>query len=247
MKITPKDWTSFQHYKDRAPAWIKLHRKLLDNYEFQRLPVASRALAPMLWLLASEYDGGVITADVGELAFRLRVTNAEVDDGLMPLIQAGFFIVEQDASEVLAERKQAACLEKRREEVEKEANASSSADAAAPVLKAVPPGCPQERIRVLYAELLPTLPKAKLWGNDRQTALRQRWGEMVKLRGWATVDDGVEWFRRFFEAVAEDDWLMGRTKRAAGHENWECSIDYLLSPKGFRKVVEGAGRSREAA
>jgi uncharacterized protein YdaU (DUF1376 family) len=128
---------------------------------------------------------------------------------------------------------------------EKEANASSSADAA-PVLKAVPPACPQERIRTLYAEILPSLPKAKLWGNARQAALRARWGEMTKLRGWLTADDGVEWFRRFFEAVSEDDWLMGRSKRAAGHEGWECSIDYLLSPKGFCKVVEGTGR-KEAA
>jgi hypothetical protein len=247
VKITPKNWRDFQHYKDRNPPWIRLHKGLLDNFDFHRLPVASRALAPMLWLLASEYEGGAITASVDELAFRLRVTNAEVNDGLKPLIQAGVFIVEQDASTPLAERKQDACLEKRREEEEqREAIASSSADAA-PALKAVPPACPQDRIRALYAEDLPGLPKAKLWGNDRQSALRSRWAEMVKLRSWTTADEGVEWFRRFFEAVSADDWLMGRSQRSTGHENWECSIDYLLSPKGFRKVVEGSGRDKAAA
>ena len=50
-RIRPKNWHSFQHYKDRDPTWIKLHKKLLDDYEFQSLPLASRALAPMLWLL----------------------------------------------------------------------------------------------------------------------------------------------------------------------------------------------------
>lgn len=58
MKLVPKNWTSFQHYKDRAPPWIRLHRGLLDDYEFQCLPVASRALAPMLWLLASAETSG---------------------------------------------------------------------------------------------------------------------------------------------------------------------------------------------
>jgi transposase InsO family protein len=30
-----------QHYKERSPRWIKLHRKTLDDYEFQCLPLAS--------------------------------------------------------------------------------------------------------------------------------------------------------------------------------------------------------------
>jgi hypothetical protein len=49
-----KNWAEFQHYKDRSPPWIRLHRSFLDDYDFHCLPVASRALAPMLWLLASE-------------------------------------------------------------------------------------------------------------------------------------------------------------------------------------------------
>lgn len=91
------------------------------------------------------------------------------------------------------------------------------------------------------------LPQPKLWTADRQKALRGRWGEMAREKGWRCADDGVDWFRRFFEAVAEDDFLMGRTKRSAEHANWECSIDYLLSPKGFRRVYETAGRQRETA
>lgn len=109
--ITPKGWASFQHYKDRRPAWIKLHRELLDNYDFHRLPVASKALAPCLWLLASEYEGGHIPADADMIGFRLRMRADEVIDALTPLIHAGFFV----ASKVLAECKQDACLEKETE------------------------------------------------------------------------------------------------------------------------------------
>jgi hypothetical protein len=75
--IVPRNWKAFQHYTDRRPSWVKLHRDLLDNFEFHRLPVASRALAPMLWLIASEADTGEIDADPEKLAFRLRMTAAE--------------------------------------------------------------------------------------------------------------------------------------------------------------------------
>lgn len=122
MKLTPKNWSEFQHYKDRSPEWIKLHRNILDNYEFQCLPVASRALAPMLWLLASEYEGGVIDATLAKLAFRLRMTEKEVTDALNPLIEANFFSLEQDASKPLADCKQDASLEKSKRREEKEKN-----------------------------------------------------------------------------------------------------------------------------
>lgn len=104
MKLTPKNWQKFQHYKDRSPPWIKLHRELLDDREFMLLPIASKALAPLLWLLASESADGTFDASDDELIFRLRVTKKDLA-GLRPLIDKGFFTV---ASGALAERKQVA-------------------------------------------------------------------------------------------------------------------------------------------
>lgn len=111
-RLSIKNWAEFQHYKDRSPPWIKLHKSLLDNYDYQRLPIASRALAPMLWLLASESQDGTIEDDVGKLAFRLRQPEQEVRDGLEPLIHAGFLVSD---SNVLAGCQQDACLETERE------------------------------------------------------------------------------------------------------------------------------------
>jgi hypothetical protein len=102
MRLVPRNWRDFQHYKDRNPPWIRLHRGLLDNKDFQRLPVASRALAPMLWLLASESVDGVINADPDDLAFRLRSTEKEISVALRPLIDKRFFELVQDASTTLA-------------------------------------------------------------------------------------------------------------------------------------------------
>jgi hypothetical protein len=101
MKLTPKNWSIFQHYKDRCPPWIKLHRDLLNDREYMGLPLASKALAPLLWLLASEAKDGTFDASVDELMFRLRLTQKEIEQGIKPLIDKGFFVI---ASGVLADR-----------------------------------------------------------------------------------------------------------------------------------------------
>lgn len=141
LRLTPKKWEEFQHYKDRAPTWIKLHKALLVDYDFVCLPVASRALAPMLWLLASEYKGGTIDASLEKLAFRCHMTPGELGEALNPLVEAGFFTLEQDASKPLAEPEQAASLEKRREEKKQDREETekrredSPADAGAEVVE----------------------------------------------------------------------------------------------------------------
>lgn len=161
MILTPRNWNSFQHYKDRAPAWIKLHRALLDDYAFFCLPVASRALAPCLWLLASEYEGGKINATLDELAFRLRMTRGELADALSPLVESGFF----DASEPLAECEQEAIPEKRREEEEK---------ISCPVAKAT-------RTKNEYSEEFET----KFWApypRSPTMSKKEAWREWMKLK-----------------------------------------------------------------
>ena len=100
MLLIPKNWQSFQHYKDRNPPWVKLHKTLLDDRDFSRLPIASKALAPMLWLLASESKDGIFDGSIEEIAFRLRWSEKDVTIGLKPLIDKGLFSI---ASGVLAE------------------------------------------------------------------------------------------------------------------------------------------------
>ena len=98
MQLTPKNWKSFQHYKDRSPMWIKLHRGLLDNPDYFRLsPDAGKAL-PLLWLLASEKDG--ILPETPDVAFRLRITEELAGTILAEMVARDFFVdathVEQD-------------------------------------------------------------------------------------------------------------------------------------------------------
>jgi len=126
MLIQPKNWREFQHYKHRLPPWIRLHKSLLDDYEFHCLPTASRALAPMLWLLASESIDGVIDANVGKLSFRLHLPEKEIEKALKHLIDKGFFTV---ASNTLAE-----CLHNADSETETETETLQSRGTAVAVL-----------------------------------------------------------------------------------------------------------------
>jgi hypothetical protein len=99
MILKPKNWDKFQHYRDRCPPWIKLHRDILNDRIFASLPIASKALAPLLWLLASESKDGEFDAASDELAFRLHFAIKDIEIGLKPLIDNGFFV---DASTMLA-------------------------------------------------------------------------------------------------------------------------------------------------
>ena len=92
-----------------------------------RLPIASKALAPLLWLLASESKDGVFDGSLDELVFRLHISEKEYRDGLKPLIDNDFFVL---ASGVLAEGYQIAIPETEREaerETKKEKKATSVA------------------------------------------------------------------------------------------------------------------------
>src|SRR4051812_42834879 len=127
MILTPKNWKSFQHYKERTPSWIKLHKGLMTDFEFVRLPVASRALAPMLWLLASEYEDGSIDASIEKMAFRVHMSVEELRTALTPLIDSGFFDASEVLSDPLAERlpREEDIGKRTREEGEKKSRSAS--------------------------------------------------------------------------------------------------------------------------
>lgn len=97
-----KNWAEFQHYKDRNPPWIKLHRALLDDYEFTQLPDADKAHLMLIWLFASHQEGR-IPADPEFLSRKIGATQPV---NVKLLIDMGFLIPEQNASDVLA-----ACLQ----------------------------------------------------------------------------------------------------------------------------------------
>ena len=113
-----KNFQKFQHYKDRAPPWIKLYNDLLDDYEFGLLPDASKMHLIAIWLLASR-SANKIPFDPKWVARRI---NANDPVNLQLLADRKFILldqdvqgVEQDASAPLAK-----CLSREETETEGE-------------------------------------------------------------------------------------------------------------------------------
>lgn len=99
-----KNWDNFQHYKERNPPWIKLHRDLLRDYEFMCLQDASKLHLMLIWLLASQLDNK-IPADENFIKNQIGVSGKI---NFNELIDKGFLI---DASNTLASCKQSAMPE----------------------------------------------------------------------------------------------------------------------------------------
>lgn len=118
-----KNWERFQHYQARHPPWIRLYNSLLDDYEFTRLPDASKWLAVGLWLLASRNDN-IIPDDAQWIAQHISA-RSPVD--LEALVTSGFLVRYANASAALAAREQVARPEESREEREIEKKKKSGA------------------------------------------------------------------------------------------------------------------------
>ena len=139
--------------------------------------------------------------------------------------------------------------EESREE-DKEAIASSSASAQ-PTCDNEPddgvPPCPFDSLIDSYEAALPVLPTVRrsLFAKGANgKALRARWrwvmtakherGERKGARLATTAEDGRAWFSRYFEYVADSDFLSGRNGKFQS-----CDLGWLVTAANFEKVLSG--------
>ena len=107
MKI--KNWSKFQHFKDRKPPWVKLYRDILDDIEWHELDATASKVLVMCWLIASEDDGNL--PNTKTLAFRLRMSEKQTLECLNKLSHW----LEQDDIGVISTEYQDDLLETERE------------------------------------------------------------------------------------------------------------------------------------
>ena len=96
----------------------------------------------------------------------------------------------------------------------------------------VSPQCPHAEIVNLYAKHLPMARQVAEWTPARQAVLRTRWREKKNRQN-------LDWWDRFFGFCAESKFLTGQ----AGSKDrapFLLSLDWLLKPANFLKVIEGA-------
>ncbi len=107
--------------------------------------------------------------------------------------------------------------------------------------------CPYDQIVGLYREKLPGLPGVRVMDDGRKRAMKARWDWVLDSktaegqRLAQTADEALAWFGEFFDRAGTNDWLMGRTGRDAKHANWRADLDYLMTDRGLKQVVEKTG------
>lgn len=108
---------------------------------------------------------------------------------------------------------------------------------------AKPPTCPHHALIDLFGQHLPTMPQPKkeLWSGANEEAMRARWRWVLTAKKESgeryaeTVEQGLEWFGRYFSYVKKSDFLMGRTPKP-----WTaCDLGWLMKAANFEKVVQG--------
>lgn len=186
-----KNWDKFQHYKDRNPVWIKLHKTILDDPEYHSLSDRAGKYLPLIWLIASEDNGNL--PSVEKIAFRLRI-NLEQTKKVMYELKN---YVEQDDSNLIA----TCTTDKIREEEIREDKKRER----------------EEGVRLPFddpdfIQLWQTLITQPKWKNKTTASLQQ---SLNKLERW-----GLESAKQAIEDAIAGNWqglFEPRTKPTNGH------------------------------
>lgn len=107
------------------------------------------------------------------------------------------------------------------------------------------PPCPYDDIVESYHLALPMLPKVRIMTVSRTAAMRKFWAWVLTskksdgTRRAENAQQAIEWVDAYFMRAAENDFLTGRNQRATGaHAGWKADIDYLLTERGRKHVIE---------
>ena len=253
-----RNWSKFQHFKDRRPPWIKLYRDLLDDKDWSKLDGDSAKFLVMIWLLASENCGEV--PDVEEIAFRLRASESDVKARLNKIskwldhVDITAISSEYQGDTVADIGNSVADIEthrRDREETETEKDIEPTALVVSPtevvetdltgqVVKLpdrrIP--CPADRLLEVFHAECPTLPSVIKVNDKRRQHLTARWREVDAESKFSSSDDGIEIFRAVFKKVNASDFLSGRSQ--SNGRRWKASFDWIFeSSTNFLKVCEG--------
>ena len=115
-----------------------------------------------------------------------------------------------------------------------------------PAQKPTVPPCPHQQILALYHELLPELPRVKVWTGVRQQHLAARWRERWKDGFYATQSEGLDYWRRLFSYIACCDFLLGKVY-VPGRKPFLASLDWIARAENFAKIIEQRYENKESA
>jgi hypothetical protein len=249
MGYRVKNWKSFQHYKTRRPPWIRLHRSLLENPKFMRLPNDSKVLAMLFWLIASENKdpkSGAIDDDHDDIAYRLHMTPEKLAQDLKPLIDKGFIEVD---SAMLAGCQQNSASETETEtetEVETETETEVETESRRKPRASKPVTSPDdlENLRLAWNSMAETcgLPAVRGYGSPASSNTRLN-------NAKARLAD-AEWLTAYpsaLERIPLSESMTGKKPPSRGYETpWRMTFDQFVRAETVTKILEGLHDDRKA-
>lgn len=100
--------------------------------------------------------------------------------------------------------------------------------------------CPYQKIIADFNEILgPFLGMCQKLTPTRQKDMRARWRDCMKDGDFQTQEDGIAYFRRYFEYIKTCDFLMGNNGR-----DWRADFDWIFKLSNYTKICEGKYLSR---
>ncbi|MDT8452305.1 MAG: hypothetical protein RQ936_06115 [Gammaproteobacteria bacterium] len=107
------------------------------------------------------------------------------------------------------------------------------------VVGTAPPTCPHQEIIELYHQILPMLPRVKIWSKARRAHLKARWSEDRERQQ-------LQWWESYFTYVAKSKFLTGNAPGRNGSPPWMANLEFLVKQSSFTKTVEGSYHGGES-
>lgn len=210
MAIRIKNWTEFQHFKDRCPPWIKLYRELVYQRDIMMLSDCHFKVLVCLWCLASEDKTlqGVLP-DIPDIAYKLRKSEKEITEAIQAL---GQFLIVDDIN-AISERYQDVTPET---ETYSQGEDTDKGEGKEEIDLAV----------VLYNEVAERikLPPVQKLSDTRKKHLKARLKDCGGIEGWKSAVYKLE----------SSDFCKGKNDRG-----WKADFDFIIRESSFIKLMEG--------
>lgn len=207
------EWEQYQHYRDRDPPWIKLHRDTMTSRTWVSADDRSRLLAIACMLIAAG-TANKIPADPGYVRRRAYL---DYDPDFAPLVALGFIEFVNETKDLPEKRK-------RKIAPRKQALASDTE-------------CSSEGEREERRDRGETEGEERAFAAFTLAATERNWPQPRDLS-----DDRRKKLRARLKEHGEDGWTEMLAKARASDfitNEFPLKLDWVLEPKNFRKVIEG--------
>lgn len=257
--------------------WFRMYSEFSHDPKVQMMAEAMQRRYIMFMCLRC--SNSIVTLHETEIAFHLRISDAEMAETKDLFISKGFIdssfnLLNWEKRQFASGTSNARVAKHRKLQKEKlkedgnddvtlpkqKSNAldtdtdtdtdKKNTEAKASLSPAKLPTCPTQDLIDLYHTTLPTLPTAKLLSDGRRKALSSFWKWVLtekrsdgKMRA-TTAEEAMDWIKAYFERASTNDFLMGRMPQVGAHARWVCDLDFLLTDRGKKQVIE---KTREAA